>query len=293
MAEKPDTGKTVNGNQSYELDDDLGEDWESAFESEDFLFDNEEEGETNSGFQEDEVGGDLDLADLFEEESANQQTTGKKDQTVAGEDDEATVALPFAASTGLNHLTPTFKEKVRRVELTFSQLHLFQKILAVAVPFLILLTASTFLFFNKNSGPEPTSQQPVPEQTAPPSQPITEQKVESKQIAPKPPPTIRKKWPFSGFFIPARHEESSTTIFIAVDLTLITRLKQGEQLPLEKETSIRNMIYQFYTNRPVYELQRYPLARGEMIRKLTAWLKKEWPDSSIETIIFNRYQVFK
>lgn len=103
---------------------------------------------------------------------------------------------------------------------------------------------------------------------------------------------VRKKWPFSSFLIPAATEDDSTKLsFINIELTLVALVGAEEALPEEKKPYIRDIIYQFYANRPLYELRRFSLARGEMNRKLRAWVQKQWPEFPVESIIFDKYQV--
>ncbi len=102
----------------------------------------------------------------------------------------------------------------------------------------------------------------------------------------------RKKWRFSSFMIsPEPEQEGDVRHYVVVDLTLVLRQPFGEELPRNQQYVIRDMIYQFYSNRPFYELRRFSLARGEMKQKLKAWLRKQWPDNTVENIYFHRYKI--
>lgn len=103
--------------------------------------------------------------------------------------------------------------------------------------------------------------------------------------------TARRKWRFSSFMINAVQDNGATPSYVVVDLSLVLRLQEGEEFPEGKEYAIREMIYQFFSNRPLYELRRFSMARGEMKQKLQAWFEKEWPDNPIVSIFFHRYQI--
>ena len=103
---------------------------------------------------------------------------------------------------------------------------------------------------------------------------------------------VMKKWAFPSFVFPVVSAEGDRkTTFFFIDITLIAALEQDQDLPDEKRKFVRELIYQFYSNRPLYELRRFSLARGEMGRKLLAWLKKEWPDNPIASIQFDTYRM--
>ncbi len=101
----------------------------------------------------------------------------------------------------------------------------------------------------------------------------------------------RRKWRFSSFMIDASQDASTEPSYVVVDLSLVLQLRPGEAFPQDKEYVVREMIYQFFSNRPLYELRRFSLARGEMKVKLEAWFRKEWPNNPIESIFFHRYQI--
>jgi hypothetical protein len=101
----------------------------------------------------------------------------------------------------------------------------------------------------------------------------------------------QRKWRFSSFMIDAGSDEEGKINYLVLDLSLVFRLDPGADLPFDKKYAIRNMIYQFFSNRPIYELRRFSLARGEMKQKIRAWFDKEWPDNSIESVLFHRYLI--
>lgn len=102
----------------------------------------------------------------------------------------------------------------------------------------------------------------------------------------------RRKWRFSSFMIsPHTQEEGQPVSYVVVDLSLVLHLPAGDSLPEDRLYFIRDTIFQFYQNRPLYELRRYALARGEMKQKLMVWLRKQWPDGPVDTIFFHRYKI--
>ncbi len=140
-------------------------------------------------------------------------------------------------------------------------------------------------------------EEPSPgEVTAPASQPAISLGGEDRPLelpppVETPPDRQRRKIRLSGFMIDVADDHSAGPRYVAVDCSLVVRLEPEEEFPLARRYMVRDAIYQFYANRPYYELKRYALARGEMKRKLLAWLRKEWPDAPIETIIFHRYRL--
>ena len=315
MAAESDSEKILDFELPPELDDDLDDDWESAFEAEDFMFSGEDD--SDDFFLTDNESKDLfDTASLLEEEAAKKKEDGTKKQDEADKDDdnEETLVIPATVSSRTIPFSVVIREKLQTARHRFSLLKPYQKILTASLPILIVLIVSGALFLKPG---EETDEKQVQIQssatvdngqttTAPPPQPATIEKLKdteeikdtekSAPAAPPEPPVsprlIRKKWFFPSFFIQATRQENGETIFVSIDLTLIALLKENEELPEEKKIFVRNIIYQFYTNRPAYELQHFSLARGEMIRKLRSWIKKEWPDTPVETIVFHRYQVY-
>lgn len=310
MAAESNSEKSLDFELPPELDDDLDDDWESAFEAEDFMF--SEEDDSDDFFLTDDESEDLfDATSLSEEEAAPKKEAGteKRVDENKDDDDEETLVMPATASSRTIPFSVVLREKLQAARHRFYLLKPYQKILAVSLPVLIVLIVSGALFLKPG---EETDEKQVQIQAsgtvdngkttpAPPPQPATiieavKDTGASAPVAPPEPPVssklIRKKWSFPSFFIQATRQESGETIFVSIDLTLIALLKENEALPEEKKTFVRNMIYQFYINRPAYELQHFSLARGEMIRKLRSWIKKEWPDTPVETIVFHRYQVY-
>jgi hypothetical protein len=103
---------------------------------------------------------------------------------------------------------------------------------------------------------------------------------------------IRRKWDFKPFFLPVTAADSGEKLlFLEVDLTLMLVLAPDEEIPHAKKILIRELIYQYFRQQPLPILRHYALARGEMNRNLLAWLREQWPEASVETVIFKRYQL--
>ncbi len=152
----------------------------------------------------------------------------------------------------------------------------------------------------------PPSSPPAGEAAAPPSSPATPKPATgpaSQPMAatgadrpldlppPMPPDRERRKIRLAGFMIDVADERGGGPRYVAVDCSLVVRMAPEEEFPLSRRYMVRDAIYQFFANRPYYELKRYALARGELKRKLLAWLRKEWPDSPIDTIVFHQYSL--
>ncbi len=116
-------------------------------------------------------------------------------------------------------------------------------------------------------------------------------------ISPKPlplkthPEKIDKKWPLPSFFIAITGEHGKKTAILQVNLTLFLLLPKGTLPPAKHEILTRDIIFQFFNNQPLSEIQRYSLARGDMKRKLQAWIAKQLPGLPLSTIVFDRYQI--
>lgn len=111
---------------------------------------------------------------------------------------------------------------------------------------------------------------------------------ESESLAPK---EVRKKWRFPAIIVHGKIDKDQAPIILTVDLTLVLKLAPEVMPPSAKESFIREILYQFYTNQPADDLKRYALERGEMNRKLQAWILKQWPELSLESIAVDRYHL--
>lgn len=297
MASDPNGNDQPNSDLSQGLDDDLGDDWESAFQAEDFMLSPEEEADD---FFINEEGSDdeLDLASLLtpEETQAKNATVAKESpDTDSSDSDEKPpvrrpVALPAFFFTCASWLTSRTR---------------VQKTLLSVLTILGIIATTATLFFRSTTQQlaQVTTEQnvqqesPTPslqEETTAPAQAITLPPPAKKPLKPLlPQAKIRRKWPLPAFFITVQEEESDRHVVARIDLTLVILTEPGQNIPRTKESFIRDSIFQFFANRPAKELRYYALARGEMIHNLNSWLKKDWPDNSLAAIIFNRYEIVK
>jgi hypothetical protein len=299
MADDPHSKNPAVTEIPENLDGDLGDDWESAFQAEDFIFSEETNDE---GFLPGNNGSnDIDLSALVEGTVAQQPSAKEKTPKIEGtaegspQPPQEISTPPSSLLAALGSLTALF----RSLPGWYKSRSVLQKILIPALPLALGIVATGVLFSNKthqqlqNQARQPTPttviatkaiekpMQPAAETPAP--KPAQKEAIASER-------KFRKKWTLPSFLI-AAGESNNPSVFVSIDLTLILLLGPGKQLPEERLSYLRDSIFQFYRNRPANELKHFALARGEMIRQLDNWLKKEWPDNPISTIMFNKYQV--
>lgn len=282
------------------LDDDLGGDWESAFQAEDFMLSPEDEAEVFLEKGEGTGGDDLDLASLLESDDAQQKHAGTISPASAEKEIRPAESTPTLSPASF--LPAALIAILARYGGWFQARPFYQKILFPGLVLVSVLFLCAVIFFRS------TSQQ-LAEQQTPALAPPVATKAPADQKAPPdlasslPQHTLsqpdtsaasgknRKKWPMPFFFIAVQQQGSSESLLVRIDLNLVLLLDAGSNIPEEKRAFVRDTIFQFFANRPPEELRRYSLARGEMIRNLDAWLQKEWPQNPIASIIFDRYQV--
>lgn len=102
---------------------------------------------------------------------------------------------------------------------------------------------------------------------------------------------LRKKWRFPAIIVHTKTDQGHGPAILATDLTLILKLAPGDMPPADKDSFVREILYQFYANQPFDDLQRYALERSEMNRKLQAWIIKQWPELPLDSIAVDRYQL--
>ena len=269
-----------------------GEDWESAFQAEDDAFFSSEKDE-----------------DFFLEENeptatagvAGQELDSSLEKTLAGIPDQgiASGAHPTKALFDIGALTALLLAGKIAAQKQFTRLQsfpIFVRIPLYALPFLLI--GSLFAL----SGPSKTPPTLLQTATSPGQHPGTAtapdkttnatDRQEFNQASQLHPGKIRKKWAFPAFIIPVNNPAPDQPVtFVLVDITLIASLDDQEDPPADKKIFVRDIIYQFYQNKPLEELRRFSLARGEMNKELRAWLLKQWPEAPIESIIFNQYHL--
>jgi flagellar basal body-associated protein FliL len=263
-----------------------GEDWESAFQAEDdaFFSDGKEE------------------EDFFLEENEPTVTPGAATQSLDSSLEKTLSGIPDQAGApgvqakkilpGAGAITALLLSAKTIAQQQFTRLQsfpIFVRIPLYASP--VLLIGAIFLLSSTSEPPLQTATSPTMpgggdavSPAAPPG--------EASQASQLHPGKVRKKWAFPGFIIPVNNPESDQPVtFVLVDITLIASLDEAEDPPADKKIFVRDIIYQFFQNKPLEELRRYSLARGEMNKELRAWLQKQWPEAPIESIIFHQYHL--
>jgi flagellar basal body-associated protein FliL len=262
-----------------------GEDWESAFQAEDdaFFSDGKEE-EFFLEEKEPAAGG-----------AARQDLDSSLEKTLSGIPDQGTVAGAKPATVRINAeairaLFLVGKAAALKQFIRLQSFPLFVRIPLYALPFLLvgaIFLASTLL----TPSPPPRQAKTSPEQR-PGGADLFSGGAGSQDASRLHPGKVRKKWGFPAFIIPVDNPAPDQVVtFVLVDITLIATLDEQEELPDEKKIFVRDIIYQFFQNKPLEELRRFSLARGEMNKELRAWLQKQWPEAPIESIIFNQYHL--
>lgn len=136
---------------------------------------------------------------------------------------------------------------------------------------------------------EPVAHLPAPPTVAHPAAPAPEGRVPAR--VPPEPQMVRKKWRFPAIIVPTKADNGQPPPILTADLTLTLKLAPEVIPPANQDTFIREILYQFYTNQPPDDLKRYALDRGEMNRKLKAWIIKQWPKLPLESITTDRYEL--
>jgi hypothetical protein len=256
-----------------------GEDWESAFQAEDDAFFSSEKDE-----------------DFFLEENeptvtagvAAQELDSSLEKTLAGIPDQAVTATaqPAKSLGGAAALTALLLSAKTTAQKQFARLQSFPIFVRLPLYGLPLLLVGIVFVLSSTSTPPPTTS--VSRDTA--TGAATPQGF--NQASQLHPGKVRKKWAFPAFIIPVNNPAGAQPVtFVLVDITLIASLGEQEDPPADKKIFVRDIIYQFFQNRPLEELRRFSLARGEMNKELRAWLLKQWPEAPIESIIFNQYRL--
>ncbi|MBU2539299.1 MAG: flagellar basal body-associated FliL family protein [Proteobacteria bacterium] len=269
-----------------------GEDWESAFQAEDDAFFSDGKDE-----------------DFFLEENepsvaagdAGQGPDSSLEKTLSGipDHDAASGTQPKKALLDVGAITALLLSGKTVALEQFTRLQsfpVFVRIPLYALPLLFI----TALYFLIGTSTTPDLHQAAISPAEHPgaaalssgaktgAESLTAESKPSRLLAGK----VRKKWAFPAFIIPVKNSASDQpTTFVLVDITLIASLDEQEDPPADKKIFVRDIIYQFFQNKPLDELRKYSLARGEMNRELRAWLQKQWPDAPIESIIFHQYSL--
>jgi len=266
------------------FDEEIGDDWGEAFEAEEFM-------ETP------DLG---DAAEFFLEDSESIPTDIEADVSDEPASSEAKASAPSFLTTLLN--PRSILQKAGALFFTWPLI------------FRILLPASLVLFgvglwfvvgalspqdglspqtaIKKGAVSEDNSSLEIKEAGGmPEAMPVGETGAEMPSVSvPEP---VRENWRLPPFLVSAQGSSAGDDIFfVEADITLVL-VQTDDSKPVTDADVIlvRDIIYQFFVNKPIYELRRYSLARGEMNRKLRGWLEKQWSKREIAVIVFNRYQI--
>jgi len=274
-------------------DSDWGEDWESAFQAEEYLF-SEEEADADLapslGYADAEADGDADVAP---DAAATTDFKASSHRLLTGIETLARALLPKKL-----RLPAGIAGRINDWAASLSA----KSWLAITSILTLLLLFSIVVNWRGGADrpvppPAPIADLDVATTTAPPTgdvPPAAPAPLPAKTAEVVVPPQVdrhSKKWTFAPFLIPTTDQETKEVTFVTIDLALISALEAQAELPQDKKPMVRNIIFQFFSNRPLQELRRYSLARGEMNRKLLEWIRTEWPEGAVEGIIFNRYQI--
>ena len=281
MVDQPGKGEK-DTSQGTIFNSDIGDDWGEAFEAEDFMAAPKEEAST----------------EFF---LPDEPTAGTLPPSLAG--DAAQIQPQAVSSPGgrIPLLLVTLRDRFRRTPLPL-------RLALLLIPLVGLTLFLTLPRLHPPPAPEPGAQpkteavQPAAETPAlppPPEAPTdghaTTPPVAVHEESPPPPPPepkkLRKKWRFPALIVRAKAETDQPPIILATDLTLVLKLAPESIPPAGREPFVRELLYQFYTNQPPADLRRYALERGEMNRRLQAWIMKQWPELPLDAITIDRYQL--
>lgn len=257
-----------------DFDEGLGDDWESAFQAEEFMFSPGEQEE--EGFFQETAGpsatyeftppDESELAGLPDLDQGNDKTVFEKPAAAADR------PQPGVSSTG-----PW--QKIRE---SFSALPLVHRLALGATTLLVLLLALALLW--------PVGRQPKTVLVSPAARPSIPRP--ARYAAPTFPKKVQRTWQLAPFVLPVAADPHKGPAILDVDLSLVLVLAPGKKLPRDKTLLVRDLIYRYYRHQPLATLRRFDLAREEMKRALLAWLRTHWSQGpAVETVVFDRYQL--
>ena len=291
----PDAPDKSDATSTDHPDTDWGADWESAFQAESDAF----FAESGEDFFLDEdtapaAATARPKADATLEaalEAAGDEETGTQRQVIGP---SFILASLFVLLGRLVAIPAAVLSRIVLLFRWFTSLSVRNQLITLAGLALALLVGSAALWLL--AGPQQPAAVVATGPGAPPGTPPPAELTPEVQAilagVPEVPEKVRKKLPLNNFYIPIRDDKVNASIsFVQIDIILNTLLGSEEELPPDKETLARDIIYQFFVNRTLAELRHYQLARGDLQRDLRAWLEKQWPEAPIESITFTRYQL--
>jgi hypothetical protein len=282
-----------------------GEDWESAFQAEDYMF-TPEEGNIDDYFQD----GTEATSSPYDFNNSTESTDGSDfdspGNSTAGIESVAPVE---GAPQELEEISSSISFPLMLTSLVkhYQNLPLVQKILISLSPLVLILLI--FIPYLSSSDPKtaveksPGSQTEQAASADTGAEPVKmgSNKTEQSEPEPEPEPEVKikkideiieKKWRLSPFYIPAsRDQKNNKSVFVSVELTLLIVQKRSENLPIDKKSIARDAVYGFYAKRKSPELKKFLLSRQKMGKLLLESIKKQWPETPVKRVVFNRFQI--
>jgi len=269
--------------------DDWGSDWESAFQAEEFTVD-EAEGTTPLAETSQNDANDFTIAEEDSLDVLPHDDGAAGPRVSVGAEDE-----PAARAAGPG---PAARLMTRCMALPMPIR------LGIPAALLLLLIGITLFQMLKRPAQIPPPQATLPTAPAgapasPPAEVAAPAVVEAPAAEPAPadtgPQPVEKShttWPFTSFIIPVMDKDTKATIFVTVELDLVIALDNAKDgPPLSRKPFVRDTIFQFFVNRPPYDLRHYALAQGEMSDQLREWLRMQWPEGELETVTIKSYKL--
>ncbi len=295
---KTETDAKTTDNENI-FSDTIGEDWGEAFVADDTLFSPDEEASSQFFLDDDGSPSPSPVKEKASDQRVDDTPTSEK--------------KPFNVTKLLALIISTNRLVKARI---LSYPRPVQTVIGVgSLGLIILILAIVFILPGHKPPPSKTNElttapqkTPVPSQKAsktisqatPPSQ-STPKVQDQPIIKPAPPATppphrqlekVNKKWPLPTFIVAiSSPKQDKTPTIITVNITLLLVLDEDELPTEDQKTFIRDLIFQFYNNQPLSEINRFSLARGDMKRELRNWIEKQWPTIPLSAIVFNRYQI--
>lgn len=277
-----------------EFEDDLDDDWESAFQTDDFTF-----------------SPDGDAEDFF-----------TPDNEGAGDDDHGS-----PPDDGLQEETaPPTPEAEEEKKRRLADLSVRQKICLSVIPLLLLAAATPFFFSTEDTPPSPQKQTAAERETVKPN-PDAEDNREATKPSPDsgetsgktdadidkseekeaneifrttgdkdpsfnslPDKKIRKRYDLPQILITAGKDQP---LLAAVNATLVLQLPPDQALTTRERLRANDVIYRYFKTRSGKELENLALDRGRMIQGIREWVEENWADSPFNSVIINNYRVDK
>lgn len=311
MAEeqRPDSGGSPPPAALNKLDADWGDDWESAFQSEEGADPAEEDA--------------LSFADIGIPGDGETDSESVAEAAAGGEEEEGERAPANAAALLRNLLAFALVLPQKFGQIPALAVKLGQRFAALSTPrkiitaggavVLVALSAIVLSLLSHPPAPEilrpddpfgladqspPGSPLFSPESSLAPAAPGPGAEIlstPSETLAlPAPPGATfqRHNLELKGFFIPLEEQfAGGGQSYLHLDLTLVLRLAPAATLDPVTTPRLRDTIYRFYQRQSPETLRRFSLARGEMLRELRLWLEEHAGQPEIEAISFNRYWI--